>query len=389
MPNRNLIKPLAALLLAALLPHPAFAIDPPPREASRFAMKTNYLQEANEGVYELAFDNGDNLLFAAATDRVNRAANKGYLYAFNPATLQVIQRYDMPWRAFSLAMNQPAHVLYVGHTQAASLRISQFDAASGKITRTSPRLSFTTDGAADARFEHLRHMVYSRAANLLFVSYSHMLKTQDGMRPLHKLLMLDGTTLQLKGEVKDAYRGTAYGLTLDEKTQKIYVGGRDYINEIDARTQQVVRTIPLNAPQLASAQNLIVDSDSGRIFVVAFDHDDRSGPHDGLYIFDLKDGKSLGYVRTGVGANAVRFNPKYNELYVSNFTSGTISVVDGKTWRVTHEFRAPVYPNQMVLSPDMDTLYVGIKEGFNREWDPEVFVEGAKERILRIDLRKS
>ncbi|EKZ6354961.1 YncE family protein [Klebsiella aerogenes] len=389
MPNRNLIKPLAALLLAALLPHPAFAIDPPPREASRFAMKTNYLQEANEGVYELAFDNGDNLLFAAATDRVNRAANKGYLYAFNPATLQVIQRYDMPWRAFSLAMNQPVRVLYVGHTQAASLRISQFDAASGKITRTSPRLSFPTDGAADARFEHLRHMVYSRAANLLFVSYSHMLKTQDGMRPLHKLLMLDGTTLQLKGEVKDAYRGTAYGLTLDEKTQKIYVGGRDYINEIDARTQQVVRTIPLNAPQLASAQNLIVDSDSGRIFVVAFDHDDRSGPHDGLYIFDLKDGKSLGYVRTGIGANAVRFNPKYNELYVSNFTSGTISVVDGKTWRVTHEFRAPVYPNQMVLSPDMDTLYVGIKEGFNREWDPEVFVEGAKERILRIDLRKS
>lgn len=389
MPNRNLIKPLAALLLAALLPHPAFAIDPPPREASRFAMKTNYLQEANEGVYELAFDNGDNLLFAAATDRVNRTANKGYLYAFNPATLQVIQRYDMPWRAFSLAMNQPAHVLYVGHTQAASLRISQFDAASGKITLTSPRLSFPTDGAADARFEHLRHMVYSRAANLLFVSYSHMLKTKDGMRPLHKLLMLDGTTLQLKGEVKDAYRGTAYGLTLDEKTQKIYVGGRDYVNEIDARTQQVVRTIPLNAPQLASAQNLIVDSDSGRIFVVAFDHDDRSGPHDGLYIFDLKDGKSLGYVRTGIGANAVRFNPKYNELYVSNFTSGTISVVDGKTWRVTHEFRAPVYPNQMVLSPDMDTLYVGIKEGFNREWDPEVFVEGAKERILRIDLRKS
>lgn len=389
MPNRNLIKPLAALLLAALLPHPAFAIDPPPREASRFAMKTNYLQEANEGVYELAFDNGDNLLFAAATDRVNRAANKGYLYAFNPATLQVIQRYDMPWRAFSLAMNQSAHVLYVGHTQSASLRISQFDAASGKITRTSPRLSFPTDGAADARFEHLRHMVYSRAANLLFVSYSHMLKTKDGMRPLHKLLMLDGTTLQLKGEVKDAYRGTAYGLTLDEKTQKIYVGGRDYVNEIDARTQQVVRTIPLNAPQLASAQNLIVDSDSGRIFVVAFDHDDRSGPHDGLYIFDLKDGKSLGYVRTGIGANAVRFNPKYNELYVSNFTSGTISVVDGKTWRVTHEFRAPVYPNQMVLSPDMDTLYVGIKEGFNREWDPEVFVEGAKERILRIDLRKS
>lgn len=389
MNYRNIATLSGALLLAALLPQQAFAIDPPQREASRFAMKTNYLQEANEGVYELAFDSGDNLLFAAATDRVNRAANKGYIYAFNPATLQIIQRYDMPWRAFSLAMNQPARALYVGHTQAATLRISLFDAASGKITRTSQRLSFATDGAADSRFEHLRHMVYSSAADTLFVSYSHMQKTKDGMRPLHKLLMLDGSTLQLKGEVKEAYRGTAYGLTLDEKTQKIYVGGRDYINEIDAKTQRVLRTIPLNAPQLASAQNLIVDSASGRIFVVAFDHDDRSGPHDGLYIFDLQDGKSLGYVRTGIGANAVRYNPKYNELYVSNFTSGTISVVDGKTWRVTKEFRTPVYPNQMVLSPDMDTLYVGIKEGFNRDWDPEVFVDGAKERILRIDLRKS
>ncbi len=33
-----------------------------------------------------------------------------------------------------------------------------------------------------------------------------MLKTAEGMKPLHKLLMLDGTTLALKGEVKDAYK---------------------------------------------------------------------------------------------------------------------------------------------------------------------------------------
>ena len=391
MPNRNLIKPLAALLLAALLPHPAFAIDPPPREASRFAMKTNYLQEANEGVYELAFDNGDNLLFAAATDRVNRAANKGYLYAFNPATLQVIQRYDMPWRAFSLAMNQPAHVLYVGHTQAASLRISQFDAASGKITLTSPRLSFPTDGAADARFEHLRHMVYSPASDTLFVSYSNMLKSGEGMQPVHKLLMLDGATLALKGEVEGAYSGTAYGLTLDDKTQKIYVGGRDYINEIDAKTQKVQRTIALKnvKPQISSVQNLAVDSASQRAFVVVFNHEDRSGPDDGLYIFDLRDGKQLGFVHTGAGANAVKYNPKYNELYVTNFTSGTLSVIDAKNYKVTREFVVPVYPNQMALSADMDTLFVGIKEGFNRDWDPDVFVKGAKERILRIDLNKS
>lgn len=203
--------------------------------------------------------------------------------------------------------------------------------------------------------------------------------------------MLDGTTLALKGEVKDAYKGTAYGLTMDEKTQKIYVGGRDYINEIDAKNQTLLRTIPLKdpRPQITSVQNLAVDSASDRAFVVVFDHDDRSGTKDGLYIFDLRDGKQLGYVHTGAGANAVKYNPKYNELYVTNFTSGTISVVDATKYSITREFNMPVYPNQMVLSGDMDTLYIGIKEGFNRDWDPDVFVEGAKERILSIDLKKS
>jgi len=322
---------------------------------------------------------------------MNRAANKGFLYTFNPETLAVEQRLEMPYRAFSLALAPARHRLYVGHTQSASLRISLLDSETGKLLKTSDKLSFNLANAADARFEHLRHMVYSPASDTLFVSYSNMLKSGEGMQPVHKLLMLDGATLALKGEVEGAYSGTAYGLTLDDKTQKIYVGGRDYINEIDAKTQKVQRTIALKnvKPQISSVQNLAVDSASQRAFVVVFNHEDRSGPDDGLYIFDLRDGKQLGFVHTGAGANAVKYNPKYNELYVTNFTSGTLSVIDAKNYKVTREFVVPVYPNQMALSADMDTLFVGIKEGFNRDWDPDVFVKGAKERILRIDLNKS
>lgn len=123
--------------------------------------------------------------------------------------------------------------------------------------------------------------------------------------------------------------------------------------------------------------------------MVVFDHEDRRGQQDGLYVFDLRNGQQLGYVHTGAGTNAVKYNPKYNEIYVTNFTSGTLSVIDATTYAITREFNAPVYPNQMVLSPDLDTLYVGVKEGFNRDWDPDVYVEGAKERILRIDLTRS
>jgi len=388
---RNVAQQLGCFFIATLFSTTAFAIDPPQRELSRFAMKTNYLQEANEGIYEMAFDNTHHKLYAAATDRVNREANKGFLYTFNPASLKIENRLDMPYRAFSLAMNQDQQQLYVGHTQSASLRISAVSTQTGKLTKTSEKLSFKEANAADSRFEHLRHMVYNKATNTLFVSYSNMLKSAEGMTSVHKLLMLDGTSLAMKGEVKGAYSGTAYGLTQDDKTQKIYIGGKDYINEIDAKKQSVLRTISLKHanPQIAGVQNLAVDSASNRIFVVVFDHEDRRGENDGLYVFDLQSGKQLGYVHTGAGTNAVKYNPKYNEIYVTNFTSGTISVIDAQNYAVKTQFSVPVYPNQMVLSPDFETLYIGIKEGFNRDWDPDVFVEGAKERILSIDLTKS
>ncbi|MTH48618.1 YncE family protein [Intestinirhabdus alba] len=367
------------------------AIDPPPINPSRFAMKTTYLQTPEEGIYELAFDARNNRIFAAVMDRVNRQDNRGFLYGFNPGSLNMEGRYAMPYRAFSLAINQDSGHVYVGHTQSASLRISMVDGATGKILRVSERLTFDIKNIVDKRYEHLRHMVYSKAADALFVSYSNMVREGKQNRPVHKLLILDGKTLALKGEVKGAYQSTAYGLTADEKTRRIYIGGSDYVNEIDAVSRKVLRTITLQktTPVMTSVQNLFVDTEQGRLFVVVFDHADRSGNNDGLYVFRLNDGKQLAYVHTGAGANAVKYNPKYNELYVTNFTSGTISVVDGNQYNIIREINMPVHPNQMALSADMDTLYVGIKEGFNRQWDPDVFVEGAREKILSISLKET
>lgn len=379
------------LLIPVIFSAGVAAIDPPPLNPSRFAMKTNYLQTPEEGIYELAFDSRNSRVFAAVMDRVNRQDNRGYLYSFNSGSLNVEGRYVMPYRAFSVALNQESGHVYVGYTQSASLRISMIDGATGKILRTSERLTFDIKNVSDKRYEHLRHMVYSRAADALFVSYSNMVREGEKNTPVHKLLVLDGKTLALKGEVKGAYPSTAYGLTTDEKTGRIYIGGRDYVNEIDAVSQKVLRTITLQTPTpaITSVQNLFVDPESGRMFVVVFDHADRSGKNDGLYVFNLSDGRQLAYVHTGAGANAVKYNPKYNELYVTNFTSGTISVVDGKQYSIIREINMPVHPNQMALSADMDTLYVGIKEGFNRHWDPDVFVEGAREKILSISLKET
>ena len=63
--------------------------------------------------------------------------------------------------------------LYIGHTQSASLRIRMFDTPTGKLVRTSDRLSFKAANAADSRFEHFRHMVYSQDSDTP-VSYTHL-----------------------------------------------------------------------------------------------------------------------------------------------------------------------------------------------------------------------
>lgn len=181
------------LLNLLFLPMLVMTIEPPEGEPLRVALKMNNLQSTDEGVYKLAFDNASKKVFAAVTDHVNREANKGYLYSFNSDSLKVKNKYTMPYQAFSLAINQDKHQLYIGHTQLASLRISMFDTSTSKLIRTSDRLSFKVANAAEPRFEYLRHIVYSQDSDTLFVSYSNMLKTAEGMKPLHKLLMLDGT----------------------------------------------------------------------------------------------------------------------------------------------------------------------------------------------------
>ncbi|MDD0747088.1 hypothetical protein PS025_24690, partial [Shigella sonnei] len=44
----------------------------------------------------LAFDNASKKVFAAVTDRVNREANKGYLYSFNSDSLYWLHDFHDP-----------------------------------------------------------------------------------------------------------------------------------------------------------------------------------------------------------------------------------------------------------------------------------------------------
>lgn len=69
------------------------------------------------------------------------------------------------------------------------------------------------------------------------------------------------------------------------------------------------------------------------------------------------------YAFTGPGqlAPAVRGVPE--RVYVPNEKSGTVSVIDPKSFRVLYSFRVPPYPEHVVPSYDLKTLYVASEGG--------------------------
>ncbi|PWF24722.1 YncE family protein [Corticimicrobacter populi] len=379
---------LTAGLACLLALSSAFGASPPVSDKDRFWMRTNYLQEPEEGVYELQFNAPTGAVFGAAIDRVRRGENRGYLYAFDGETMQIKGRYEMPYRAFSLAQDGAGKWLYVGHTQAASLRVSRVSPQDGKVAVTSERLHVEPSAPQD---EHLRHMVYNDRTGELFVAYIGKVGEGESRQSVYRLLVLDGQTLQLKGEVEGAFPSVGYALTLDPVSQHLYTAGRDYINEIDPVSRQVIRHISLDQtqPRINNLVGLAVDAQGGRIFASQFIHqpdDENEGEQDGLYVFDLKTGAQTAFVPTGEGAVTLAYNRKHDEIYVSNFFGGTIGVVDGKTYQLTKRIPGHVFPNMMAQSADGDALYVGLKQGFSKQWNPEEFVEGAREQVLRISL---
>lgn len=375
--------------LALCLSTAAFGASPPSSSKDRLWMSTNYLEHPEEGVYELQYNAPTGQVFASVMDRVRRADNLGYLYAFDGKTLDIKGRYPMPYRAFSLTQDAKGQWLYVGHTQAASLRISKVDPKTGKVVLTSERLHVDP---SESKREHLRHIVHSERTGELFTAYIGNAKENGKNRSFYRLLILDDDTLQIKGEVENAFPSVGYALHMDRGTGRIFTAGSDYINEIDPVTRKVVHTIPLDdkvRPRVNNLVGLAVDAKGDRIFASQFIHQprpDAKDEQDGLYVFDRKSGKQLAFVPTGEGGVTLSYSPKHDEIYVSNFRSGRISVVDGKTYKITQQIPASVFPNMMALAADESALYVGLKQGFNKQWNPEEFVEGAKEQILRVTL---
>ncbi len=102
--------------------------------------------------------------------------------------------------------------------------------------------------------------------------------------------------------------------------------------EVDVKRENVVRTVEL-APA-AMPQDVKLSPD-GKVFYVA---DMQAG---GVWIIDAHTFKKLGFVKTGAGAHGLYPSRDARDLYVSNRTAGSVSVLSFKTRKVVKTWPIP------------------------------------------------
>lgn len=145
---------------------------------------------------------------------------------------------------------------------------------------------------------------------------------------------------------------------------------------INPKTQRIEqRWAPLGVDK-ALLLNLAEDPETGRLFVT-----DNSKARTTL-VLDIHTGKVIKQLDTG-DTLGVKFNPKRHEIYLSQRESGKVLVLDATRYTVKKQFDLPPHPNSLLLSADGQTLYVTVKQGFNKDHSTK-----GPDSIVRISLNQ-
>jgi DNA-binding beta-propeller fold protein YncE len=101
---------------------------------------------------------------------------------------------------------------------------------------------------------------------------------------------------------------------------------------VNVPAERVIRTLPL--PPGASPQDVKLAPD-GSVFYVA------DLTYGGVWVFDAHTFRRIGLIRTGAGAHGLYPSRDASDLYVSNRSAGTVSVLSFATRRVVATWRLP------------------------------------------------
>lgn len=188
--------------------------------------------------------------------------------------------------------------------------------------------------------------------------------------------VVDAETLKLKTRIKNTGKWMT-GLHYSDATQRIYAAnGGGEILVINPRNQRIEKRWKPLGEKPALLLNMAEDAQTGRLFVT-----DNSQAKTTL-VLDIHTGKLLKQLAVG-DSLAVKFNAKRNEIYITQRDAGKLLSLNATDYSVKKSWDLPPNPNSLLLSADGQTLFVTVKQKFNKDHSTD-----APDNVVRIDLNK-
>jgi len=319
--------------------------------------KTGVLKrELADGLYEMVLNQKGDALFVASSEGF-KDVQGGVVYKLDPATLKTIGRSHTDLKNFAMAIAPDGQTVYV--TNSLDGGISAISTADGKVKK---RLMFTERNKEGFPFGAREILLHDGS---LYVG---------GVGDPGVIWVIDAETLKLKKTIKNAGQWVT-GLLWSEQTDRLYAAnGGGEILVINPHTNKIeTRWKPLGSKP-ALLLNLAEDKATGRLFVT-----DNSKAKTTL-VLNIRTGEVIKQLDVG-DSLAVKFNASRNELYITQRESGKLLSLDATTYAVKQSWDLPPNPNSLLLSADGQTLYVTVKQAFNKDHSTN-----GPDSVVRISL---
>ena len=211
---------------------------------------------------------------------------------------------------------------YVWVTQTRVNKVSVFDPATNKIIWSS----------AEGDVNHPREVRIDPSSGKVFVSGSGGISVFDTTR--HALVKKIEFT-DAKGE-----SDIAMNMHVDSADGKLYVPSLSAgtVKVIDTKSYEVEKTIQLhkdNAEADLNASDVTIDKSLKEIYVSS--QGDRKGTNSGITVYDLETGAYKKTIPFGSQALALASDEARDLLYVTDYGTGNVGVVDARTGTVVSQ----------------------------------------------------
>ncbi|MGD9426791.1 YncE family protein [Pantoea sp. NSTU24] len=311
-------------------------------------------RELEEGVQQIVYLPATNTLYIASAQAAETISG-GMIHQLDATTLQSRGAGHFDLKNVGLIGEPDGSALYA--TNAVDGAITAIDPANGRVLKRLILNEKAQDGQPCHPHEILLH------DGLLYVGDSGV------------IWVVQAKTLKLKARITAA--GSAIGgLLFSPVSDRIYAtNGSGEILIINPRNHRIEQRLTAGDGQADPFLNMAEDPATGRLFVTAH------SPAGQARVFDERSGRVIQSLIPG-NAWGIKFNGKRNEIYISQRASKKVLQLDGTTYEIKNSWSFEGHPENLLVAPDGQTLFVTLKQAINEDNGGQ-----AQDGVVRINLQ--